>query len=161
MVEALIVLPVLCLLLVTLPLLHERYAARQQALVAARSCAFAHALGGCGETPEACSASPNGAGAPAPIAESDPTRIARDAVGDRFGVFDELPLIGDALRALLGDTTEARAAVALRRGSDPEQPKTIDAALALACNERPRDVMAIARAAFCERLPVIECGDSR
>jgi hypothetical protein len=161
MVEAVIMLPVLGLLLVAVPVLRERLAARQQALIAARGCAFAHALAGCGDVPAACANAPGTTAAPAAAAERDPAAIALQNTGDGFGVFDELPLVGEALRTLLGETTDARALVALRSWGDVSGPAQIEGALSLACNERPRDVAAIARDVFCRRLPLIECGGSR
>jgi hypothetical protein len=162
MVEAVIMLPVLGVLLVAVPALHERFAARQQTLIAARGCAFAHALTGCADVPAACTIDPGATAAPAAAPESDPVAIALETTGDAFGVFDELPLVGAALGALLGDTTDARAVMALRPwGDDLRAPVQIEGALSLACNERPRDVQAIARDLFCRRLPVIDCGGSR
>jgi hypothetical protein len=171
MIEALIVLPVLVALLLGVPMVHERQAALQRALIAARGCAFAHALGGCGQVPAACAAPPSALDAPMPADESDPIVIAsRNARGGSF-VFDEIPVLGAALRDLLGHTTEARARVQLRpataqpqsaaESTAPKQPHaTVKAAFTLACNERPRDVLAMTKALFCERLPLIDCGGS-
>jgi hypothetical protein len=161
MVEAVIALPLLGLLLVTMPALHERHATRQKTLAAARECAFAHALNGCSDVPAACVEPPGSTRAPVPAAEADPAAIARAIAGDEFGVFDELPLIGEALGALLGETTEARVSVQLRPRGREKEAARIESAMVLVCNERPRDVLAIARATFCDRIPLIDCGDSR
>jgi hypothetical protein len=156
MVEAVIALPVLVALLVALSFLHGLLAARQRALASARHCGFAHALGGCGDVPAACQAPPAGGAAPEPGAETDVAAIARDAGGDS-GVFDDLPLLGEALAAVLGDTIEARASVATRERTGGVE-RRVEGALLLVCNERPRDVLAIARALFCRHLPLLDCG---
>ena len=161
MVEAVIALPLLGLLLVTMPLVHEWHVARQQALAAARNCAFTHALNGCTAVPGACPAPPGSTPAPLPDVEHDPVAVARATAGDEFGVFDELPLIGEALGALLGETTDAHAGVELRPRHPEEEPIRVEGAVTLACNERPRDVLAIAGGAFCDRIPLIDCGGSR
>jgi hypothetical protein len=160
-VEAVIALPLLGLLLVTMPVVHEQHASRQQALATARNCAFAHALNGCTDVPAACPTPPGSTPAPTPDREHDAVAIARETAGDELGVFDELPLIGEALDALLGETTEARASIELRRRHPEEEPARVEGALTLACNERPRNVLAIARAAFCDRIPLIDCGGSQ
>src|SRR6187200_583141 len=65
MIEALIALPVFLAVAIALPLLHERYAARQRAGLIARSCAFAHAYTGCaGDAPAQCAAMLGSAGSP-------------------------------------------------------------------------------------------------
>jgi len=160
MVEAAIALPLLGFLLVMMPAVHERQAARQQALAAARNCAFAYALNGCNEVPVVCGAPPGTTSAPVPSPEHDAAALAQATAGDELAVFDELPLIGDALGAVLGETTHARASIELRPRDTDEAPARIEGALILACNERPRDVLAIARSAFCDHVPLIDCGGS-
>jgi hypothetical protein len=158
MIEALIVLPVLGTLLIAAPLLHERYAARQQALLLARSAAWGHALSGCvGETSEPTVVLER-AGAPSGARETDVIEIARRAAGGRGGldVFAELPLIADALGALLGELARVRAEVALRPRAGTHAHVSAD--FVLLCNERPRDVFELARQVFCERLPIAGCG---
>jgi hypothetical protein len=159
MVEAVIALPVLIALLVALSSLHGSLAARQRALGSARHCGFAHALGGCGEVPAVCQAPPMPGAAPAPDPRSDVAAIARDA-GASSSVFGDVPLLGDALAALLGDTIEARGSAATRQRADGVEHR-VEGALLLVCNERPRDVLAIAGDLFCRHLPLLDCGGAR
>jgi hypothetical protein len=155
MVEAVIALPVLLALLFALSSVHRQLAARQRALGSARHCGFAHALNGCADVPAACAAAPAAGAAPEPGPESDVAAIAGDA-----SVFRDLPLVGNALAALLGDTIEARGSAATG-ARDDDAPQRVEGALLLVCNERPRDVLEIARELFCRHLPLLDCGGAR
>jgi hypothetical protein len=158
MVEALIVLPVLSTLLFAVPLLHERYAAKQQALLLARRAAWAHVLSGCVSETSAEAVDLEHASAPDGGAATDVVDQARRAARGRGDpdVFDELPLLADALGALLGELVRARAEFPLRPRAGVQQ--RVGADFVLLCNERPRDVFALAKRVFCERLPIIRCG---
>lgn len=154
MIEALIALPVLTALLVAVPWLHELIAARQRAFATARHCGFAYALTGCSELPTACATPPDRGAAPAPDAQSDVVGHVQDGAG--AGALDDVPMLGAALAALLGDTIEARATAAVRPRAG--LPPRVAGAVLLVCNERPRDVLAIARDMFCRHLPLLDCG---
>jgi len=158
MVEALIVLPVLSTLLFAVPVLHERYAAKQQALLLARHAAWAHALAGCTPATAPDAVSLEHAAAPTAGPETNVVAMARRKVGagGDSDVFAELPLIADALGALLGELVRARAEFPLRPRAGVQQ--RVGADFALLCNERPRDVLELARRVFCERVPIVDCG---
>lgn len=156
LVEALIMLPVLGALLAAVPLLHALLAGKQQALSQARACGFTYALDGCVDVSAACASSPQPGAAPALDPEHDVVAIARNDVRMGSDVFEDLPLLGDALATLLGDTFEARSAVAVRPSAGAHA--AVEGAITLVCNERPRNVLALARDMFCRHLPLFDCG---
>lgn len=156
MIEAVMVLPVLVILLMALPLILERYAAKQQALLDARRCAWTYALSGCIRPPEGCGGFENAA-APAPGPDDDVIATARSQSGDGAGVFDLVPALTTALTSILGETALADVAVELRERNGVR--RRVRAQLAVACNERPRDVLQMATQVFCENLPGLNCGD--
>jgi hypothetical protein len=159
MVEALIALPVFLAVAIALPWLHALYAGKQRAGLEARSCAFAHAYAGCREPPPHCASTLAAAGSPdAESANSIETQARALVPLPGFDVFEWVPALGEAVRGLLGEKTRARAQFEVRGLGTGEEPRRVAADFVLLCNERPRDVLALARGVLCDHLPVLHCG---
>ena len=139
-----------------MPLVFERYTVQQQALAAARRCAFVYAVAGCsGPLPAGCEGFMTTEPAPPADAQSDVIALARQDAGDAEGVFDMVPLLADALEAVLGETAHAAGALPLRaRGGRQEYAS---AHLSVACNERATTVLTVARRVLCTHLPLVDC----
>jgi hypothetical protein len=164
MVEAVIVLPVLALFLAAVPLQVERYAAHQHALLEARRCVWAYALSGCTEGPDDCDVAAHrdlpDESTLEPPADAGPNtdvvaQVRATRVTSGADVFDAVPLLGALLSSVLGDTAHARAEVLVR---EAEPRPRLAHSLKVACNERPRNVLAMARGVFCAHLPLLDCG---
>lgn len=155
MLEAVIVLPVLVMLLAAVPLIAERYGGRQQALLEARRCAWSYALSGCTREADGCGGFETEA-APETEDESVVTTARSESAGGA-DVFELIPGLTRALEAVLGETARASVAIELRERDGVRRRARAD--LAVACNERPRNVLDMARQVFCDHLPALDCGD--
>ena len=156
LLEAVIVVPVLGMLLVAVPVVFERYARTQQASLEARRCAWGYARSGCTQVPEGCGL-PATAEAPPAEGDRDVVARARGVQGRGAAVFDDVPELERALAAILGETAQAGVALELRaRGGVAQLP--VHGHFAVACNERPREVLELAQQVFCGHLPLLDCG---
>jgi hypothetical protein len=160
MIEAVIVLPVLLMTFAGVLFMRERYLGQQQALLAARRCAWAHAIGGCGEAPAGCRA--------LVLAPVDPDRdsaaivsAARAQQGEEstIDVFDDIPVLGKAIAGLFGTHTVASALARTAVPWDRERQVSDRFERVVLCNEQPRDVLAAARNVFCRNVPLVPCDE--
>lgn len=158
MIEAVIVLPVLLLTWAGVSFMHERYLGRQQAMLAARRCAWAHALAGCGQAPEGCSPASYVGGEPAQGAPAIMQAARASAAMQAIDVFDDIPVLSEVLGALFGTQTGA-AAEAQTTVPWARELRVIDRTeLVVLCNERPRDVLQAAIGVFCQQVSFLNCG---
>jgi hypothetical protein len=149
-------LPVLGLLLVGTLFIGRAYLAHQRALVAARSCAFEYAVNGCRDVPPTCAGlveraqSEEGQRHSAAILATTRAQVPGD-----LDVFEEIPVLGDALSGLFGTTARVQVPVALRLPWSQEQTVHVDGLIALACNEHPRSVSSEIERMLHKYLPVL------
>ncbi len=166
MVEALIIVPFLGLLLVGVLFVQARYLTRERLLLQARRCAWQYAVSGCDP-----SAPPRDCGSTPTTAQSEDGRAASDQLIDQardstslrpagaaFDPFDDVPLLGAAMRGLFGTTTRAEAHAPVRVPWSPAQSVSERGEIVVACNERPRDVFQVITGVFCRKLPLPNCG---
>lgn len=141
MVEAVIVIPVFILLLTGATYVRALHAARAETRLAARGCAWEHALTGC-EGGSACGglASNERADGLPDLAQS-----ARAQSGGGVDPFSDIPLLGDAFQTICGTST--RATIAARVPFPFDDALTGDATSenVVLCNAVPRTVLELAR----------------
>jgi hypothetical protein len=140
MVEAVVMLPVLVLLLVSVRFVASRKAAAQAALAAARECALQHALGGCEGVPPGCTAALQLAPRPSERGPAGRARLRLDAASSSLVPLSGVPALSAAWAALGGASSEAAASMAAP--SSPAHGRDdgrIDARAAFPCSERPHD----------------------
>lgn len=157
MVEAVIVLPVLLLTWAGVSFMRERFLGRQQALLAARRCAWAHAVSGCGQPPQGCTSD---AQVTADSARSSAAimQTARDrSTMTSIDVFNDIPVLSEVIGALFGAQTGASAVACTPLPWDRERGLVDRVELVVGCNERPRDVLRAALDVFCENVKVVPC----
>jgi len=159
MVEAVIVLPVLLLTLFAVGFMRERYLGRQQASLAARRCAWAHAIGGCGQAPPGCSAAQRAAPEDDPDAVAIMNAAAANAGSSTIDVFEDIPVLGRAIAGLFGTQTGASAVSATALPWDRTTQVIDRSELVVLCNERPQDVLKAAQDVFCSHVPFVCAGD--
>lgn len=157
MIEAVIALPVMIALCAGALFLRDRYLARQHALLEARHCAWAHALSGCGAAPDGCAASATEANTD--DADAAAIMSAARARGDsKIDVFEEIPVLGDAISRLFGTQTGASAERTVRLPGSGGAQLVERAEVVVLCNERPQNVLAAARDVFCKNVQLLDCG---
>jgi hypothetical protein len=155
-VEAVIMLPVLGILFVGTLFIGRAYLAHQRALVAARSCAFEYAVNGCRNVPVTCTGLTDNAQSEDGQRHSAALlATTRARVPGGIDVFEEIPVLGDALSGLFGTTARVQVPVALRLPWSQEQTVRVDALIALACNEHPRSVTSEIERMLHEYLPIL------
>jgi hypothetical protein len=154
-IEAVLLLPVFAIMLASVFFVGRLQLARAHARGDARRCALEHAVSGCGAAPPGCENLLHEQRQD-PHANEAANLRARAAQSDSFGVLERVPLIGDAIDALFGTTTRARAEreVPLPWGKARAQ---VVASVTVICNERPRDVGTAIADVFCDRLPLLHC----
>jgi hypothetical protein len=158
MIEAVVVLPVLLLALFAVGFMRERYLGRQQAALAARRCAWAHAIGGCGEVPPpGCSAAALAASSDDPDTAAIMSAARANAGTSKIDVFNDVPVLGEALDGLFGTHTGARAVTETTVPWNRSLRVVDRTELIVLCNERPRDVLAAAQNVFCRNVPLVPC----
>jgi hypothetical protein len=157
MIEAVIVLPVLLLTLFAVGFVRDRYLGRQQAGLAARRCAWAHAIGGCGEAPPGCSAARPGARDDDPDSLAIMTAARANAGSSEIDVFDHIPVLGNAINELFGTQTGASAVTETAVPWSRTVAVVDRSELVVLCNERPRDVLRAAQNVFCTHVPLVPC----
>jgi hypothetical protein len=157
MIEAVIALPVLLLTLFAVGFMRERYLGRQQSALAARRCAWAHAISGCGEAPPDCSASVLGATADDPDSLVIMSAARANAGTSTIDVFDDVPVLGAAINGLFGTQTGASSVSATAVPWNRSLRVVDRTQLVVLCNERPRDVLAAAQNVFCRNVPLVPC----
>lgn len=160
MVEAVIMLPVLGLLLVGTLFMRERYLAKQQVQLQARQCAWQYAMAGCTGDP------PAGCGAESRLdrdadAEADDSAMMSSAHtkggGGDFNVFDEVPLLGDALHALLGTKTSFESTIEVRVPWQKDMAYRAEGKFVVMCNTKPREAPEVAKDVLCSLVPGVKC----
>ena len=160
MVEAVIMLPVLGLLLVGTLHMRERYLARQQVQLKARQCAWQYAMDGCQGDP------PAGCGAQARLdrdtdAEDVTSTMMSDAHtkggGGDFNVFDKVPLLSDALHALLGTRTRFESSIDVRLPWKTDMAYRAEGKFVVMCNTKPRAGEDVAKDVLCGLVPGVKC----
>ena len=157
MIEAVIVLPILLLTWAGVSFMRERFLGRQQALLAARRCAWAHAVSGCGQPPEGCTSEAQLAAEPAQGSAAI-MHAARDRSAMKsIDVFNDIPVLGEVLGALFGSQTGASAVACTPLPWDRERGLVDRVELVVGCNERPRNVLRAALDVFCENVKVVPC----
>lgn len=158
-VEAVIMLPVLGILLVGVLVVHALLVARQAVLVEARRCAWQHAVQGCrGELPAGCVQPSISRSADLEAKSESILEASRSAVSEGAQVFDDVPILGEAIGGLLGEKASAVVSREVQVPGEPEAPATVHGRVSLLCNERPQSVKAIGEAVLCKYLP---CGGGR
>jgi hypothetical protein len=165
MVEAVILVPVLGMLLIGTLFVRERYLTRQRALVAARRCAWEYALSGCDDhaLPASCSDAPrtdqSSQGSDASQAVIDQARLGAD--GSNFDVFDEVPILGTAMRALFGTTTSASVRREVRVPWSATGTVSEGGEIVVACNQQVRDALEAAKVTLRKQLPALQRSGAR
>jgi hypothetical protein len=157
MIEAVIALPVMIALCAGALFLRDRYLARQHALLEARRCAWAHALSGCGTPPDGCAANAMDASGD----DDDAVAImsaARARGAAKIDVFDDVPVLGDAISRLFGTQTGASAERTVKLPGSGGAQIVERAEVVVLCNERPQDVLAAAHDVFCKNVELLHCG---
>ena len=154
-IEAMIVLPLFAICLGGVFFIERLYRAHEQVRMAARRCALEYAVGGCAAMPPGCE--PSLAASDTLSQDSGALRTAV-AADDSFGVFERIPLLGDALDALFGKAVSARAKTSVLVPWSAQR-RVVTGEFAVLCNARPRNVGRAIRDVFCEQLPVLSCGE--
>ncbi len=162
MVEAVILLPVFAVILSGIAYVQAYAMAEQGARVAARRCAWEHAMNGCDEIPAGCgehghSAESTGAGPD----ESDASTAADAAAvvdgviaaSSNSGLPFALPLIGPALEGLFGSATQFTVTREVRVGGYATSAK---GHFYLLCNAKPTSPAEAIKSAFCEATPLCD-----
>jgi hypothetical protein len=160
MLEAVIMLPVLGLLLVGTLHMRERYLARQQVQLKARQCAWQYAMDGCtGKPPAGCGAESRLDGDP--VAEEEGSTLMSNAHtqggGGDFNVFDKVPLLGDALHALLGTKTGFESTIDVRLPWQKDRAYRAEGKFVVMCNTKPRSGEDVAKGVLCSLVPGVKC----
>ncbi|MFI5308870.1 MAG: TadE/TadG family type IV pilus assembly protein [Polyangiales bacterium] len=155
MVEAVIMLPVLAMLFLGVGLVRSRALAREQALLEARRCAWDYALAGCDpqHVPASCKQAPAEGQSAEGRARADDLLGRVDQSHNRFNPFDDVPVIGGALRALFGTTTTASAQLEVQSPWTVGLKFSEGGALTVACNEHPHNVLDVATGILTQHLP--------
>ena len=167
MVEAVIVVPVLGILWVGTSFAREQCLARQHALIMARRCAWEHSMSGCEDRklttdckmkPEQSAEAERESSGIIDRTQNEVAKTRGQVGGDDFDVFGDVPLIGKAIKALIGTTTGATVSIDVpvpwKKGASVPSKGTFG----LACNERPQDVGQAIRSVFCKALGSWACG---
>jgi hypothetical protein len=151
--------PVLGILLVFTLFVRSDQVTRQRVLLEARRCAWQHAMLGChGELPEGCAPPSKNRSAELADQGNGILEASRSAVSEGAQVFDDVPILGDAISGLLGEKAQSVVSAEVAVPGKAEEPKNVRGEVALLCNERPRSVKAIGEAVLCKYLPDVVCG---
>jgi hypothetical protein len=152
-------LPLLGTLLVGVLLMHSLHSARQRVLIEARRCAWQHAVQGCrGELPPGCARPSMSRSSDLKQKSDGILEASRSAVSEGAQVFDDVPILGDAISGLLGEKARSVVSADVPVPGKPSEPKTVRGRVALLCNERPQSVKAIGTRVLCKYLPGVDCG---
>jgi hypothetical protein len=143
MVEGTIMVPVFIILWLGVVYLQELYSARAQARAEARRCAFQHAMTGCGKVPDGCSSSPRVSSEEVKTAD-DIIADARTGTRDDLDPFQDIPLLGEAFRALFGTSTASSVEKQVPFPFDKERVGVARGEIVLLCNSQPTTVFDIA-----------------
>lgn len=155
MLEAVIALPVFALVLAGTFHLHERIAASQDAMLAARAAAWDAALDGCRESKTGGDELRDGSALPhldqlhqatAPRAGSDPNSM--------FGSLDDIPVVGSVLGSIVPRGIRAQRSVDVAASARLGFAATSARSAAyVACNEAPADPWKTTLKIFTSMLP--------
>lgn len=149
-------LPVLGILFVGTMFVGRAYLEHQRALVAARSCAFEYVVDGCRDVPATCAGlADNTQSTEGQQHSAEILATTRARVPSEIDVFEEIPVLGDALSGLFGTTARVRVPVELKLPWSQQHTVHAGALIALACNEHPRDVMHEIERMLHKYLPVL------
>jgi hypothetical protein len=140
-VEVVVMLPMFIVLLAAVYHCHARAAAKQDALTAARGCAYQFAMAGCRAAEpdiDLCAA-------------AKAQTLAR-VEGEFTGVFsriEAIPLLGEPVKALFGEGARAQA-VTRSKGFMGSEPLEHEEQVVLVCNTTSRTLFGAVKDSFCE-----------
>ncbi|UJR83813.1 TadE/TadG family type IV pilus assembly protein [Sandaracinus amylolyticus] len=153
--EAVLVIPVFVLLAGGVVYLHGVHAARMDASLRARECAWAYANGGCETLPPECRETGGGA------ADDGGDPALADAVASVQEMQSSFPIpgLGSTGEAIFGRTVRLSAtATAQSTPLFPAPPREMEASALGVCNERERTIETVARDVFCSAVSSIGLG---